>query len=126
MSTFVEGSYGSREAGADLSAKQYHVVKTDANGKVVLASAATDAIVGVIETPAKSGETVSYAFINGGGTFKVVAGGTIAKDAYLTSDANGQAVATTTAGNRVFGRAVTSAVAGDVVEYVKSNERYAA
>lgn len=122
MASFVEGSYLSREAGADLSDKQYFVVKTDANGKVVLASAATDAILGVVETPAPQGESVSVAVVNGGGTFKVVAGGTIAKDALLTTNSNGQAVSTTTAGNRVFGRALTAAVAGDVVEYLKLNE----
>lgn len=126
MANYVDGSYGSYEAGADLTGKQYHVVKTDANGKVVLATAASDAILGVLETVGKSGETVSVAFLNGSGTYKVKAGGTIAKDAYLTTNASGQAVATTTVGNRVFGRAVTSAVANDVVEYVKCNERLAA
>lgn len=124
MTSFRQGDYDSREAGADLSTKQYYVVKTDANGKYILASAATDAIRGVLVNAPKSGETADVANINGSGTFKVLAGGTIAKDAFLTSDASGKAIATTTTGNRVFGRAVAAAVAGDIVEYVKSNEKY--
>ncbi|MBS4040405.1 MAG: DUF2190 family protein [Flavobacteriales bacterium] len=108
---------------ADLSEKQYHVAKTDATGKLVLATAATDDIIGVINDGGRvAGDTATVQLINGSGTFKVKAGGTIAKGAYLTTDASGQAVATTTAGNRVFGRAVRAAVAGDIVEYIKYNE----
>lgn len=125
MTTFRDGSYDSREAGADLSAKQYFIAKTDANGKYVLATAASDNIRGVIATPAKAGETTEVANLNGPGTFKVVAGGTIAKDALLTTDANGKAVAAvqTAAGAqpsvRVFGRARAAAVLNDIVEYDK-------
>lgn len=110
---------------ADLSAKRFYLVKTDASGNAVLAAAATDAILGVLDDGGrKSGDTVDVVAINGAGTFRVIAGGTITKDAYLTSDASGKAVATTTTGNRVFGRAVRAAVAGDIVEYVKNNEKY--
>ena len=124
MTSFRQGDYDSREAGADLSTKQYYVVKTDSNGKYILATAATDAIAGVLVNAPKLGETADVANINGSGTFKVLAGGTIAKDASLTTDANGKAIATTTTGNRVFGRAVAAAVSGDIVEYRKSNEKY--
>lgn len=124
MTTFRQGDYDSREAGVDLSTKQYLVMKTDANGKYIPATAATDALSGVLVNFPKLGETADVAMINGSGTFKVIAGGTIAKDAYLTTDANGKAVSTTTAGNRVFGRAVAAASAGDLLEYRKSNEKY--
>lgn len=125
MTTFREGAYDSREAGADLSTKQYFIVKTDANGKYVLAAAATDNIRGVLANAPKLGESADVTNINGAGTFKVIAGGTIAKDALLTSNASGQAVtATQTAGGtqpsvRVFGRARAAAVSGDIVEYDK-------
>lgn len=124
MTTFRQGDYDSREAGADLSSKRYYIVKTDSNGKYVLASTATDAIRGVLVNAPKAGEVADVANINGSGTFKVIAGGIISKDAYLTSDGNGKAIATTSSGNRVFGRAVAAAAAGDIVEYVKSNEKY--
>lgn len=125
MTTFRDGSYDTREAGADLSAKLYHIAKTDANGKYVVAAANTDNIRGVIATAGKAGESVDVANLNGPGSFKVIAGGTIAKDALLTSDANGRAVTAvqSTAGAqptiRVFGRARAAAVAGDIVEYDK-------
>lgn len=126
MSTFTDGPRFSATTAADLSTKQYFLAKTDANGKLVLASAATDAIIGVIEDGGrKSGDTATVQLLNGQGTYLVSASGAISKDAYLTSDANGQAVATTTGGNRVFGRALTAASAlGDIIEYVKLNEKY--
>ena len=124
MTSFRQGDYDSREAGADLSTKQYYIVKTDANGKCILATAATDALRGVLVNAPKVGDTADVAIVNGSGTFKVLAGGTIAKDAFLTTDAAGKAIATTTTGNRVFGRAVAAAVSGDIVEYVKHNEKY--
>lgn len=126
MTTFREGPYDSREAAADLSAKQYFVVKTDANGKYVLASAATDNIRGVLANAPKLGDTADVANVNGAGTFKVVAGAAFAKDALLTSDANGRAIAATQSAAgaqpsvRVFGRARSAATAlGDIVEYDK-------
>lgn len=124
MTTFQSGARYSAAAAADFTGKRYTIVKTDANGNIVAASAATDAILGVIDNEPISGRTADVVLINSEGTFKVKAGGTIAKDAYLTSDGNGNAVATTSTGNRVFGRAVKAAVSGDVVEYIKCNEKY--
>lgn len=125
MANFREGSYDSRKAGADLSASQYLVVKLDANGNAVLAAAATDAIHGVLANAPKLNETADMAVVNGTGTFKVKLGGIVAKDAFLTSDATGKAVAATQAiagaqpTARVFGRALTAGVANDIIEYVK-------
>lgn len=125
MATFVEGNRISRNAGADLSAKQYYVVKTDASGDIVLASAATDAILGVLQNKPASGDTADVALINGNGTGKVLLGGNVSKDAYLTANGNGEAIATTTSGNRVFGRALAAGSDGDIIEYVKYNEIHA-
>lgn len=124
MASQVAGNYLSRAAGADLSAKQYYICKTDASGNIILATAATDKLLGVIDLPAKSTDTVVVNLINGNGTGKVIAGGSIAKDAYITTDANGKAVATTTAGDTVIGRALAAASTGDIFEYIKLNERY--
>lgn len=121
MSTYTDGPRFSADAGADLSAKRYYIVKTDANGKVVLASAATDKLIGVLDNTPEANDTADVVLRNGQGTFKVIAGGTISKDAYLTTDASGKAVATTTSGNHVFGQAVRAAVAGDIVEYFKKD-----
>lgn len=122
---YQPGEEYSEITAADLSQKQYYIAKTDSNGKIVLASAATDDILGVVHDGGRvSGDTASVMLINGSGTFKVIAGDTIAKGDYLTSDSNGKAIATTTTGNRVFGRAMRAATAGQIVEYKKHNEKY--
>lgn len=124
MAVFNDGNNYSAEAAADLSAKQYYLVKTDANQKVVLASAATDAILGILQNAPILGQTADVRLLNGNGTFKVILGGNVAKDAYLTSDAAGKAIATTSTGNRVFGRALSAGSTGDIIEFVKANEKY--
>jgi hypothetical protein len=122
---FQPGEEVSLISASDLSDKQYYLCKTDSSGNAVLAAAATDAILGVINDGGRqSGDTVSVMSINGTGTFKVKAGGSINKDAYLTATSDGTAIATTSSGNRVFGRAVRAASTNDIVEYVKYNEKY--
>lgn len=123
---FQPGDEGSFKTAADLSTKQYYITKLDSSGNLVLAAAATDAIIGVINDPGRlSGDTASVQFLNGSGTFKVKVGAVdIAKDAYITTNASGQAVATTNAGDRVIGRAIRAATALSVMEYIKLNEKY--
>lgn len=81
----------SREAAADLSGKQFFLVKLDANGKVVLAAAATDNIWGVLQNKPKAGQAAQVRQI---GLSKVVAGAaiTVGTHTWLTSDASGKAV----------------------------------
>lgn len=123
MATYTEGDRYSVETAADLSQKQYHIVKTDSNGKLVLASAATDNILGVIDDGGrKLGDTADVVLINGGGTFKVKLGAGVSKDALLTADSNGQAVSTTSEDAKVFGRALAAGNSGDVIEYLKMND----
>jgi hypothetical protein len=130
--TYTVGNYISALAGADLHASAHLLAKLDSTGKAVLASAATDDIVGVIDEVQQaasgvstSGGAVSIAAINGDGTGEVIAGGSISKGALLTSDGSGKAVTATqtTAGSqptvRVFGRARTAANSGDLFEYEK-------
>lgn len=93
-------------------------VKHGADGKhAVIASAATDKIIGVVQDAvevASSGEYgANEVAIQGGGGIGL-AGGTIAIGDYVTSDANGALVTTTTANDRVVGQAMDSAVAGDI------------
>jgi len=51
------------------------------------------------------------------GLSRVTLGGTVNAGDWLTSDANGKAIATTTTGNHVIGRAEAPGVAGDVIDY---------
>lgn len=124
MTAFQPGERYSATAGADLTGKQHHIVKLDANGKVVLATAATDAILGVLDNAPVAGRTADVVLLNGAGTFKVKLAANSAKDAYLTTNGSGEAVATTTAGNRVIGRLVRAGSAGAIGEYIKLNEKY--
>jgi hypothetical protein len=128
MSTYAEGQHVTLQSAADLSAKQYYAVKPDANGKAVLCGAADAAFLGILadggRKPNASGffDSVDVVLFNGTGTFKVKVGtAAVAKDALLTTDANGAAVTATT-GQRAFGRACAAGNAGDVIEYYKLNQ----
>jgi hypothetical protein len=52
-----------------------------------------------------------------GGIAAVQLGGPVSAGDKLTSDANGKAVATTTAGHRIIGFAEEPGVAGDIIDY---------
>lgn len=133
MATITPGNYISAIAGADLHASGYLITKWDSSGNAILAAAATDDLVGVLAEiqqaapvpQSTSGGLVSIAVVSGAGTGKVIAGASISKGAYLTSNSSGQAVtATQTAGGsqpsvRVFGRARFAANSGDLFEYEK-------
>jgi hypothetical protein len=125
MSTFTEGNHYSAKsaANADLSTKKGYCVKTDNNGKIVLASAATDKILGVLADGGRvAGDNVDVVLINGSGTYKAIAAGAISKDAYITSDSAGKVVSTTTTGNHVIGQAMQAATGdGQQIEYLKKD-----
>lgn len=126
MATQVESRNRSFKAGADLSAKQYFIVKLS-SGNVVLASAATDIILGVLQNKPKSGENADVTLANAQGTVKVVAGGSISAGNMVTADSAGKAVATTTVGNYILGMALEDADSGDVFEVMPiAHRRYAA
>ena len=99
----------------DLSAKQYYIVAVDTSNdqSVVLAAAATDPIVGVLQNKPKALQAGLVRFI---GTSKVIAGGTITRGDKVTSDSNGKAITTTTNKDTLVGVALSSAVSGDIVE----------
>jgi hypothetical protein len=115
MATENIGFMASREAGEAMTDKQHYIVQLDATGKIEVAEGATDLIVGVLQNYPGAGEQAVYAY---GGSAKVKAGGTIAIGAWVTSDANGKAVATTTDGDIVIGRYIGTAAAayGDLIE----------
>src|ERR1700691_738535 len=99
MSTENIGGTRSVTASADLSASMHLIVKLNSSGQAALAAASTDAIVGVLQNYPSSGQQAVYAYT---GTAKVIAGGTIAVGAWVTSNSSGQAVATTNAADTVL------------------------
>lgn len=122
MATFQPGERSSFQAAADLSTKRYHGVKLNADGDLVLATAGTDNIIGVLDSDTKLGHTADVVLVNGAGTFKVKAGADVAAGALITVNNAGQAV-TATSGDRAFGRAIYAAVTGEIFEYLKVNEK---
>lgn len=115
MTRFYKGEMASREAGEAMTDKLNYIVQLDATGKIEVGEGQTDLLVGVLQNTPAAGEMASYQFT---GIAKVKAGGTIAIGAYVSSDANGKAVATTTNGHVVIGRYVGTAAAadGDIIE----------
>lgn len=101
------------KAGGSIS--KFRLVKLSADDTVVAASAATDAVFGVLgELDADSGDRVDVVL---SGIAEVEFGGNVTRGALLTSDANGKAVAAAPAAgvnNRVIGVACESGVAGDI------------
>lgn len=106
--TFTTGS-------ASLATKQYYIVKQDTDGTAILSAAATDKHLGVLQNKPAVGQGALVRFL---GTTKVIAGGAISVGAWVTSDGNGKAVATTTDKDVVLGKylGTASAASGDIIE----------
>ena len=119
MSQFVKSFTLNRLAGADLSAKQFFIIKisTTNDKQVVLAAAGTDPIIGVLENKPASGKAAA---IQIGGTAKVIAGGTVTAGDLITSDSAGKGITTVTDKNTILGRALESAVVNDIFEVLLS------
>lgn len=102
-------------AGEAMTDKQYYIVQLNATGGIEVGEGATDLIVGVLQNKPASGAAAIYRFL---GTSKVIAGGTIAVGAFVTTDSAGKAVSTTTDGDVVIGRFIgeAAAAAGDIIE----------
>lgn len=108
------------DSSGDLQTKQFYIVKLDTatQGGVLLAAAASDQIIGVLQNKPGTGSISGVnhaAVVRILGISKVIAGGTVAVGDWLTSDANGKAVATTTAGDYVIGRSLNAGSSGDII-----------
>lgn len=98
MATEVALDCRSKIAGADLSAKQFYVVKINSSGQIVLAGDGEVAY-GVLQDKPVSGAVGAVAVF---GQTKAILGGTVAAGAKVASDANGKVVTATT-GENVLG-----------------------
>ncbi|ACI98532.1 capsid cement protein [Rhodospirillum centenum] len=101
------------KAGAAIAARR--VVKFEADGDVVQAAAATDAVIGVSDLgAAAAGDTVDVILSD---TAAVEYGGPVTFGAPLTADADGKAVVASPAAganNWIIGQAMVDGVAGDI------------
>ncbi len=118
MSTTRKGGRYVLPAGADLSAKQYHIVKVT-SGEVVLSSAGSDKHLGTLANAPVENDLAEVVGRHAGETAKVKAAGVINFGDKITSDASGLAVTTTTEDDEVVGiaRNTTASAANDVIEY---------
>ncbi|MEM0953296.1 MAG: capsid cement protein [Pseudomonadota bacterium] len=85
-----------------------------ADGEVAAASAVSDTLIGVSERIGSRDNNRVDVIV--GGIAKVTAGGNITRGNILTTDASGNAVASSAGTDRVVGIALQSAVAGDIIE----------
>jgi len=101
----------------DLSDSRYTLLTVGTNeNEVAQATAVTDKLLGVLQNKPKAGEAALVRF---GGTTKLVAGGTISKGDYITTDGSGQAATPAGASgeNHVIGVALESASgSGEIIE----------
>lgn len=96
-----------------------------ASGEVVVAAAATDKFIGVVVADVGAGEMADVRLRSAQGTVKVRAGGNVAVGDYVTSDADGEAVATTTVGQEILGLALEAGVDNDLIEVMPQLGRLA-
>ena len=104
---------GTLTAGADLSAKQYHFVVLASATTVNVATAITNAPIGILQNNPESGQ---QAIVQIFGISKVVADGTIAFNNVIGTSADSQAdaiVPGTDTSVTTLGVAVTAASAGE-------------
>lgn len=88
-----------------------------ASSKIATAAAAADPLVGT--TGALGASAVgTMADVTRIGIGSVQLGGVVTAGAKLTSDANGKAIATVTAGQRIIGFAEAPGVADDIIDYL--------
>lgn len=81
-------------AAADQTAQQYRGGTVDANGNFIIATAAGQSVIGVLQNNPASGQAAS---VRVGGVSKMVAGGAITAGALIKVDNQGRAVAATLA-----------------------------
>lgn len=103
---------GTFTASADLSAKQYYIVKMSGDNTVTVCAAVTDVPIGVLQNkPASGGQAVVRVF----GMSKVSADATLAAGDIIGTSADGQAQPVTQGSETTvynIGQAVTGGAAG--------------
>lgn len=95
------------------------------SGNVVVATAATDKIIGVTVGAVAAGETGTIRLRSAAGTMKVKLAGTVTVGARLTSNGAGALIATTTAADEVVCIAMEAGVSGDFIEAMPATNVYA-
>jgi len=103
-------------AGADLSTKQFHLMKLDSSARAVAAAAASDELIGVLQDkPSAANQAAAVAY---SGKSKVAIGDTVSIGDKLYSDGNGKGIPFATAAGDtdwIIGIALEAGVNGDII-----------
>lgn len=103
----IPGFKLTREAGADLSARQFHFVKLNSSGQIVTVAAVTDIPIGILQdNPAASGRAGEVMV---DGVSEVIAGAALTPGNLVGLDSTGRAIAI------VAGTATTQYTLGQVL-----------
>ena len=105
----------SKEAAEDLSSTKYKVISQDSDGKIEAVAASTDHPFGILQNSPVTGEAASIAPVGCGGISKLEAGVTIATDAEVSFDADGNA-APALAGKYNIGICTKGGADGELIE----------
>ncbi len=104
-----------REASADLSARQYHAVKIIAGGRTTFTDILGEYALGILQNRPRVGEAAAVCVA---GTTFASADAAIAEGAEIAVQNNGR-IRTATIGNYVLGRALEPALAtGNIIEII--------
>lgn len=102
------------EAGADLSANQFHFVTLDSDGQLSVSTDGAASVGVLLNDPSAAGRAAEVCI---GGLTRVEAGDTIAAGADVASGATGEAITAAT-GDAILGTAVTGGADGEVISII--------
>lgn len=123
--SYIDGSSKTFTSTNDLSTTgQFLAVKMDSTAnQVVLASASTDKIIGIMMSAPKALDIGEVRLRSASGTIEMFAGGTIAVGDAVTANSSGQGVTTTSSGDQIIGYALYAASSGNLVELMPSTAK---
>jgi len=100
---------------SDLSEKQFHAVALS-SGVATCSHTKADPVLGILQDAVKGTSTdVKTASVQIDGITRAEIGGTVAENAYLIADTDGQLISDDAADQFVVGMALESGVAGDII-----------
>jgi len=102
------------EAGADLSANQFHFVTMDSDGQLSVSTDGAASVGVLLNDPSAAGRAAEVAI---GGLTRVEAGGTVTAGDAVASGGTGEAI-TAASGDVILGTAVTGGADGEVISII--------
>jgi|SRR6056297_413009 len=102
------------EAGADLSANQFHFVTMDSDGQLSVSTDGAASVGVLLNDPSAAGRAAEVCI---GGMTRVEAGGTVAAGDFVASNSTGEAIEAAS-GDVILGTAVTGGADGEVISII--------